>query len=68
MNTDRRHKLNIHVNGDRVSETVFPNYFAMMDAARAMRDEIQTANPGGFVVCQYQKMGEHGWYHGAILS
>lgn len=62
------HKLNIMVDGDRVSETEFVSYVEMMDAAREIRDNVAKANPGGFVVAQYQIMGPHGWYHGAILS
>lgn len=62
------YKLNIMVDGKRVSETEFASYVAMMDAAREIRDNVAAKNPGGFVVAQYQKMGPHGWYHGAILS
>lgn len=65
---DPRCKLNIMVNGDRVFEQVYPTYVAMMDDARAQRDKVAADHPGGFVVAQYQRMGEHGWYHGAILS
>lgn len=61
-------KLNIHVNSDLVSETVFASYVEMMDSARAIRDSVIASNPNGFVVAQFQRMGEHGWYHGAILS
>ena len=61
-------KLKIHVNGDLVSETVFASYVEMMDSARAMRDSVIASNPDGFVVVQFQRMGAHGWYHGAILS
>lgn len=61
-------KLNIHVDGNRVVEMVYPDYVAMMDAARAARDAVVAANPGGFVVAQFQRMGPHGWFHGAILA
>lgn len=62
------HKLNIMVDGDRVSETEFTSYESMMDAAREIRDSVVAKNPDGFVVAQYQIMGGAGWYHGAILS
>lgn len=62
------HKLNIMVNGDRASATTFADYVAMMDAARAIRDEVAANHPAGFIVAQYQVMGPHGWYHGAVLS
>lgn len=61
-------RLNVMVNGDRVFQQVYPDYVAMMDDARAQHDAVQDANVGGFVVAQYQRWGEHGWYHGAILS
>lgn len=62
------HKLNIMVDGDKVSETLYASYVDMMNAARAMRDEVQAANAGGFVVVQYQTQGPCGWMHGGILS
>ena len=61
-------RLNVMVDGDRVFQQVYPTYVAMMDDARAQRDKVQGENPGGFVVAQYQRMGPHGWFHGAILS
>lgn len=61
-------KLNLHVDGNKVSETVFNTYVEMMDAARDLRDAVAAKHPGGFVVAQFQRMGPHGWYHGAILS
>lgn len=61
-------KLNVMVDGDKVSETVFASYVEMMDSARAIRDSVIASNPDGFVVAQFQRMGPHGWYHGAILS
>lgn len=65
---DATHKLNVMVDGTRVSETEFPSYVELMDAAREIRDNVAKANPNGFVVAQYQIMGVNGWYHGAILS
>lgn len=68
MNATHTHKLNVMVNGNRVSETTYPAYAAMMDAARSIRDEVAANNPDGFIVAQSQAMGPHGWYHLAILS
>lgn len=61
-------KLNIMVDGDKVSETVFPSYVSLMDAARGLRDAVLAKHPAGFVVCQYQRSGPYGWVHGGILS
>jgi len=61
-------KLNVMVNGDPVFVAVYPTYVKMMDDARAQRDKVEADHPGGFVVVQYQRMGPHGWFHGAILS
>lgn len=62
------HKLNIHVDGNRVFERVYSTYVDMMNAARFERDSIAAKYPNGFIVAQSQKLGPHGWAHLAILS
>ena len=63
------HKLNIHSDGKLIASREFPSFVAMMDAARAMRDEV-VATVGGFVVAQSQEMHpiSKQWSHLAILS
>lgn len=63
------HKLNIHSDGVLIVSREFPSYVAMMDAARAMRDNVADT-VGGFVVAQAQEMHaiSKQWSHLAILS
>lgn len=63
------HKLNIHSNGNLILAREFASYLDMMDAARALRDQV-AATVGGFVVAQAQEWHpiSKQWSHLAILS